>query len=135
MNLHILTGRPTREPEIVYYDPNDNNNFLTKFNFAVKKDHPKGENTADFFNCVAYGRVAKLVEKYVRQGIKIMITGRMENNNYEKDGMKVFGYNFIIEKVEFLEKKENEAPIQEDENGFMQVSEEVEKEMEAVFGK
>lgn len=137
MNLHIISGRPTRDPEIYHYNPEKEDEAVAKFTLAVQKDHPKGSNTADFFNCVAFGRQEKLVEQYVKKGMKITLIGRMENNNYEVDGGKVFGFNLIIERIEFSEKKENsnEVPVQVAENGFMQVSEEVEKELEEVFGK
>lgn len=127
MNKIILRGRPTRDPETYSYTSNGEQKPITKFNFAVNKTFSRGEKTADFFTCIAYGRQAVTVEKYVRRGMHLLITGRMESNDYEKDGYKVYGYNLIVESLEFLDKKENsQSEAQEDENRFLQLPDDAE---------
>lgn len=123
MNKIILRGRPTRDPEIHYFNDEGGSKAAAKFNLAVNKTFKRGEKTADFFNCVAFGRQAKTVEDYVKKGMHLLITGRMENNDYEGDGFKVYGYNLVVESIEFLDKKENNnaAPV-EDEDGFLQIT-------------
>ena len=129
MNLHIISGRPTRDPEINYYNPVKPDEAVARFVLAVPKAHPRGSNTADFFTCVAFGRQEKIVEQYVKKGVKIILIGRMENNNYEVDGVKVYGMNFVIERVEFAEKKESSSDVTVDEDGYMEIPEELANEM------
>lgn len=129
MNKIIISGRPTKDPEIIRYDAEKDNSIMAKFRIAVKKAYPRGEKTADFFNCVAFGKQAAIVEKYIKQGIKLLLTGHMENNDYEVNGIKVYGYNLVIENIEFLDKKENAAPVTTDENGYMSVPDELMEEM------
>ena len=134
MNKIIITGRPVKDPEIMYYEAENGKNTMAKFRFAVQKAHPKGDKTADFFNCVAFGRLAETVEKYVRQGRKLLLTGRMENNDYEINSKpeiitKVYGYNIIIESIEFQEKKEDTNHLVKDKNEYMSIPDELIDEM------
>ena len=94
MNYHSLTGRPTRDPEVITYHDNSGQGEMAKFTLAVNRRYSRDDKTADFFQCVAFGRQAKTVKEHVKKGKKILITGRMENNDYESDGIKVYGYNF-----------------------------------------
>lgn len=136
MNLHILRGHTSTDVEIrTYHDDENGEKIMAKVNFAVNRRFRREEKSADFFNCVAFGRNAKTLKEHVKKGTHLLITGRMENNNYEKDGIKVYGYNFVIETIEFLDKKGN--PIGEpvpDGDGFMQISDEVLQEAMEVFG-
>lgn len=74
--------------------------------------------TADFFNCTAFGKQAEFVEKYLKKGTKVVVTGRIQNDNYtNKDGQKVYSVQIIVEEIEFAESKAGaEQRGQEDNN-------------------
>lgn len=137
MNFHILRGHTSTDVEIrTYHDDENGEKKMAKVNFAVNRRFRREERSADFFNCVAFGRNANTLEEHVKKGTHLLITGRMENNNYEKNGIKVYGYNFVIETIEFLDKKEKStAESITDKDGFMQVSDEMLDEINAVFGE
>lgn len=79
---------------------------LVSFNGAVNKRFAKeGEPTADFFKYVAFGKTAEFIEKYFKKGSKMLIQGELQNNNYEKDGVKHYGCQILIDTVEFFGKK------------------------------
>ena len=99
MNKTILMGRLTREPEMF-----GQKTKVARFTLAVDRSY--GEDETDFFNCVSFGKQAEFVEKYLKKGIKVLITGRLQNNNYEdKQGNKVTSTQIITEEVEFCESK------------------------------
>lgn len=133
MNKVILMGRLTRDPEI-RYSQGDNSMAIARFSLAVDRRFKRdGEATADFFNCTAFGKQAEFVEKYLKQGSKILVTGRVENNNYtDKNGNKVYSVQIMIEEMEFAESKAasgksnqarevNEGPVRTDADGFMSI--------------
>lgn len=109
MNKLIFMGRLTAEPEI-RFTSGDNAMCIANFNLAVdkrfkKKDDPDAP-TADFFRITAMGKLGEFSEKYLHKGTKILMEGRVENNNYtNKDGVKVYGFQFIAENIEFAESK------------------------------
>ena len=84
-------GRLTRDPE-VRYAQNESGTAVARFSIAVDRRFKRdGEPDADFFNCTAFGKQAEFVEKYLRKGTKMLITGRIQNDNYtNKDGQTVF---------------------------------------------
>ena len=99
MNKIILMGRLTREPEMF-----GQKTKVARFTLAVDRNY--GENETDFFNCVSFGKQAEFVEKYLKKGTKILLTGRLQNNTYEdKQGQKVTATQIISEEVEFCESK------------------------------
>lgn len=106
MNKVILMGRLTRDPE-VRYTQGASQTAIARFSLAVDRRWKReGEPDADFFNCIVFGKRAEFVEKYLRQGIKVVITGRIQNNNYtDKDGNKVYAVQIIVEEIEFAESK------------------------------
>lgn len=106
MNKVIMMGRLTRDPE-VRYSQNANSSAIANFSIAVNRRFKReGEPDADFFNCTAFGKQAEFVEKYLRKGIKIVISGRLQNNDYtNKDGQQVYGVKIMIEEIEFAESK------------------------------
>ena len=136
MNKAILIGRLTRDPE-VRYSQNDSNMAIARFSLAVDRRYKKqgDETTADFFNCTAFGKQAEFVEKYLKQGTKILVTGRIQNDNYtNKDGQKVYSVQIIIEEMEFAESKANaEQREQEDNNmpgdGFMNIPDGIDNQL------
>ena len=71
-----------------------------------RRDANSGEQTADFIQCVAFGRAGEFAEKYFRQGIKIAVTGRIQTGSYtNKDGVKVYTTEVVVEEQEFAESK------------------------------
>ena len=99
MNKVILMGRLTREPEMF-----GQKSKVARFCLAVDRSY--GEDETDFFNCVSFGKQAEFVEKYLKKGIKVLVTGRLQNSSYEdKQGNKVTSTQIITEEVEFCESK------------------------------
>ena len=91
MNKVILMGRLTRDPE-VRYSQGANATAVARYSLAVDRRFKRdGEPTADFINCVSFGRTAEFAEKYFRQGLKVVVTGRIQTGSYtNKDGVKVY---------------------------------------------
>ena len=109
MNKAILMGRLTRDPEI-RYSQSDSSMAIARFSLAVDRRYKKqgDEVTADFFNCTAFGKQGEFVEKYLKKGTKIVVTGRIQNDNYtNKDGQKVYSVQIMVEEMEFAESKAN----------------------------
>ena len=108
MNKVILMGRLTRDPEVRYTQGN-NSMCIARFSIAVDRRFNRNSQdgvTADFFNCTAFGKLAEHVEKYYRKGLKTVLTGRIQNDNYtNRDGQKVYGFQIIAEELEFAESK------------------------------
>ena len=106
MNKVILMGRLTRDPE-VRYSQGQNASAVAKYSLAVdRKFKQEGQPSADFINCVAFGKQAEFAEKYLRQGTKIAIVGRIQTGSYtNKDGNKVYTTDVVVEECEFSESK------------------------------
>ena len=106
MNKVILMGRLTRDPE-VRYSQGERPTAVARYTLAVNRTFKRaGEPDADFINCVAFGRTAEFAEKYFRQGIRIVISGRIQTGSYtNRDGMKVYTTDVIVEEQEFAESK------------------------------
>ena len=106
MNKVILMGRLTRDPE-VRYSQGENAMAIARYTLAVDRRFQKNsEQGADFISCVAFGRSAEFAEKYLKQGIKICITGRIQTGSYtNKDGVKVYTTEVVVEDQEFAESK------------------------------
>lgn len=104
MNKLIQTVTLCADPEVKTYG-NEGKSLVT-FNGAVNKRFKKdGENNADFFKYTAFGSTADFIAKYFKKGSKMLMTGEIQNNNYEKDGVKHYGVQIIIDSVEFFGKK------------------------------
>lgn len=106
MNKVIMIGRLTKDADIRYLQ-NENSTCVAKFNLAVdRKIKRNGEPTADFLNCVAFGKVGELIEKYVGKGSKIGIVGRLQTGSYtNKDGVKIYTTDIMVEEIDFLDSK------------------------------
>ena len=106
MNKVILMGRLTRDPE-VRYAQGDNANAVARYTLAVDRRFRRdGEQSADFINCVAFGRSAEFAERYLRQGVKIAVTGRIQTGSYtNRDGVRVYTTDVVVEEQEFAESK------------------------------
>ena len=108
MNNVILVGRLTRDPEVRY---TQSQMAVARFNVAVNRPKDKnGEQTADFIETIAFGKTAELIEKYFSKGSQIGIQGKIQNNNYtNKDGVKVYSYQVVVDRIEFIGNKDNTA--------------------------
>ena len=106
MNKVILMGNLTRDPEI-RYTQSENSMAIARFSLAVNRRFARqGDTDVDFFNCTAFGRQAEFVEKYFKQGSRMLLTGRIQNDNYtNKNGEKVYSVQIIAEEIEFAERK------------------------------
>ena len=112
MNKITLTGRLTEEPKVTY-SAGAEPVARASFNFAVpdmsmKRDED-GNYPTDFFRCTCWGKLAEIVEKHCNKGTKLLISGRLKNNNYEKDGQKVYSNEIVIDSLEFLEARTAKA--------------------------
>ncbi len=113
MNKVILMGRLTRDPDI-RYSQNDQSMAIARYTLAVdrrgRRDGSDGQQTADFIGCVAFRQQAEFAEKYLRKGMKIAITGRIQTGSYtNRDGQKVYTTDVIVEDHEFCESKNANA--------------------------
>ena len=109
MNRVILIGRLTRDPNISYSQGGDNM-AIARFTLAVdrrgRRQDGADQQTADFIGCVCFGRQAEFAEKYLRQGTKVAVTGRIQTGSYtNKDGQRVYTTDVVVENVEFAESK------------------------------
>lgn len=107
-------GRLVRDPE-VRYSQGQNSMAVAKYILAVPRKFKKdGEQKADFISCVTFGKPAEFAEKYLRQGTKVAITGRIQTGSYtNKDGQKVYTTDVVVEECEFAESKnanQNQKP-------------------------
>lgn len=100
MNLVVLTGRLTRDPELKY---GQSGKAYSRFSLAVDRPFQKGE--ADFINCVAFGKTAELIGEYLRKGRKVGVQGSLQMNRYEVNGEKRISYDVLVNSIEFLESK------------------------------
>lgn len=110
MNKVVLMGRLTRDPEIRYtQEPK----AVARFAIAVDRRFSAQKET-DFFNCTAFGKLAEFTEKYLRKATKILLIGRIQNDNYtNKEGQKVTAVQIIADEIEFAESKAAERPSPE----------------------
>lgn len=107
MNKVILMGRLTRDPE-VRYSQGENATAVARYTLAVDRRFRRDndQQTADFINCVAFGKAGEFAEKYFHKGIKIAITGRIQTGSYtNQDGQKVYTTDIVVEEQEFAESK------------------------------
>lgn len=108
MNKVILMGRLTRDPDIRTATA-ENTMTIARYTLAVDRRTRKtdtGEPTADFISCVAFGKAAEFAEKYFHQGMRVLITGRIQTGSYtNKDGQKVYTTDVIIDEQEFADSR------------------------------
>ena len=142
MNKIILMGRLTRDPE-TRYSQGENQTAIARFSLAVDRRFKRqGDAEADFFNCTAFGRQAEFVEKYLKQGTKILLTGRVQNDNYtNRNGEKVYSVQIIAEEIEFAESRNAQGnagasfqnampnPVQAADDGFLNIPNGIEEEL------
>lgn len=106
MNKVVLMGRLARDPE-VRYTQGANPTAIARYSLAVdRKFKRENEPSADFINCITFGKLAMFAEKYLHKGVKIAVTGRIQTGSYtNKDGQKVYTTDIVVEEQEFAESK------------------------------
>lgn len=134
MNKVILMGRLTCDPE-VRYSQGAQPLAIARYTLAVdRRGSKQGEQSADFINCIAFGKSGEFAKKYLHQGTKIVVTGRIQTGSYtNRDGQKVYTTDVVVEEQEFAESKKNTQPAPEPApaggyEGFMNIPDNVEDE-------
>lgn len=137
MNSVQLVGRLTRDPEVRY---TEGGTSIARFALAVDRKF-KSENgpTADFPNCVAFGKTAEFIEKYFHQGMRMGCNGRIQTGSYtNNDGQKIYTTDIVIESCEFVESKKNSTESANTESGgfgdpgpdgFMNIPDDIDEEL------
>ena len=130
-------GRLTRDPE-VRYTSGENSMAVARYTLAIDRAIKKqGEQSADFINCVAFSKAAEFAEKYFRQGMRVLVSGRIQTGNYtNKEGQKVYTTEVILDSPEFADSKEESANSKGtsnqgtcvDADGFMNIPDGVDDE-------
>lgn len=131
MNKLIIMGRLTRDPEI-RYTQGENSLMIARFSLAVDRRFKRqGEAETDFFNCTAFGKQAEFVERYLKQGTKMLITGRVQNDNYtNKEGQKVYSVQIMVDEMEFAESKQKSNDTGNvNSDGFMNIPDGIDEEL------
>ena len=143
MNKVILMGRLTRDPEI-RYSQGENSTAIARFTLAVDRRFKRqnDDQTADFINCVAFGKTAEFAERYLHQGTKVVGCGRIQTGSYtNKDGQRVYTTDVVLDEVEFAESKnasqqngdfqqnQRPEPSQAAADGFMNIPDGLEEEL------
>ena len=140
MNNVILSGRLTRDPEVRHSQNGNEDRIVARYTLAVDRVYSKENQQADFINCVEFGKVAEFAEKYFHKGIKLIVRGRIQTGSYtNRDGVKVYTTDIIVESHEFAESKRtseqnSNAPISNDvpavgSDGFMNIPDGLDEEL------
>lgn len=138
MNKVILMGRLTRDPEIRQTQGAESMT-IARYSLAVDRRGAKkdGEANADFINIVAFGKAGEFAEKYFRQGMRVLVTGRIQTGSYtNKDGQKVYTTDVVVEDQEFADSKQDggSSPAKTQQRGaksgdkFMEIPNNVDEE-------
>ena len=112
MNRIIIIGRNTKDIEL---RQTTSGSSAVEFSIAVNRafKNANGEYESDFFNCVAFSKLAETISKYVKKGDQIAIEGRLQTRSYtNKEGRKINVTEIIVENIEFLQTKKDEAPAE-----------------------
>lgn len=134
-------GRLTKDPD-VRYSQGEKTTAVARYALAVDRKFKRdGEASADFINCIAFGKNGEFAEKYLRKGTKIVVVGRIQTGSYtNKDGQKVYTTDVVVEEHEFAESKKvssensgntnnlsNSFPT--DKDGFMNIPDGIDEEI------
>lgn len=131
MNKVILMGRLTRDPEVRYSQGNEPT-AIARYSLAVNRRFKRdGEPDADFINIVAFGKNGEFAEKFFKKGQNVCVVGSIKTGSYEKDGIKRYTTDIIVEEQHFAESKKNfeerigsstsEKDVTSNVNGFVSV--------------
>lgn len=108
MNKVILIGRLTADPELRH---TQSGTAVCRYRLAVDRPIKKeGQQNVDFLNCLAWNKNAEFASRYLHKGTKIAVEGRIQTGSYEKDGVKHYTTDIIIDRHEFCESKAPAEP-------------------------
>lgn len=136
MNRAILMGRLTRDPKVTWTQ-GDPSTCIARFTLAVDRRYKReGEDNADFISCVTFGKTAEFIEKYVKQGTKVVGCGRIQTGSYtNNDGQRVYTTDVVLDEVEFAESKkaqqenQNGSSLQTTPDGFMNIPDGIDEDV------
>lgn len=138
MNKAILMGRLTRDPDIRYGQGEDTS-MIARFTLAVDRrvKQSEGQRAVDFISCIAFGERAVFVEKYLKQGSKIVLEGRIQTGSYtNREGQKVYTTDIVADAMEFAESKASQGsgatsstPVSAPSDGFMSIPDGIDDEL------
>lgn len=138
MNKVILIGRLTKDPE-TRYSQGANPIAVAKYTLAVDRRFKReGDPSADFINCIAFGKPGEFAEKYLHQGMRIAVIGHIQTGNYtNRDGVKVYTTDVVVEEHEFVESKSSQGgnqqpgaqPKPKSNDGFMDIPDSIDEEL------
>lgn len=136
MNIVVISGRLTRDPEI-RYTQGAKSMCVARYSLAVDRRFKReGEPTADFLNCVAFGKNGEFAEKYLKKGIKINVTGHIQTGSYtNKDGQKIYTTDIVVDAAEFCESKATSqqntqsAPQKTATDDFINIPDQIDSEL------
>jgi len=140
MNKAILMGRLTKDPDVRYTQGNEPM-CIARYTLAVDRKISRNSNNngnnADFIPCVCFGKTAEFVEKYLKKGTKMAVTGRIQTGSYtNRDGVKVYTTEVVVEDQEFAESKQSNGQQQDaksgkqEEDGFMNIPDGLDEEID-----
>lgn len=113
MNQVQLLGRTTREIELRY---TNNGSAIARFTLAVDKPlsrekrqeyEAKNKNTTDFISCVAYGKIAETISKYVKKGNRLLIIGSINTGKYQKNNNTIYTTDVLVSRINLIENNKN----------------------------
>lgn len=132
MNKVILVGRICRDVET----RQSNETSVSRYTLAVDRKFNREQQSADFINCVAFGKQSEFAEKYLRKGMRIAVEGRIQTGNYKnRDGQTVYTTDVVVEAHEFCESKqdnqsaENPSPHGTIGEEFMDIPDNIDEEL------
>lgn len=117
LNLITLIGRVGKDPDIRHFENNSVANFSLATTETYKDKQGNKKEETQWHNCVAWGKTAEIVEKYVHKGDQLYISGKLVYEQYEKDNVKHTVAKIRIDKLVLLggkpgnKKSENESEI------------------------
>ena len=132
MNKILLIGNLGKDPEVRY---TQEGNAVAHFSLGVRRSYGKdGNYVTDWFNCVCFGKRAEVVEKHLRKGSKIGVTGEMQNNNYtNKEGQMVYSFQVMVEALDFCDKKDGTGGAslssESDPNDFVNIPDDIDDKL------
>lgn len=122
MNNVILTGRLTKDADI----RQGKEKLIARFTLAVDRKFKSDDTSADFISCVAFGKTAEFIEKFIRKGVKVGVVGRIQTGSYKNsEGKTIYTTDVIIENIEFCESKKvsenNVETVVEEKSPFEEI--------------
>ena len=111
-SLHIM-GRLTADPEIT---STQSGTTIARYTVAVDRKFAKdGQQKTDFFTCTSFGKQAEFVEKFLKKGVKVVVSGEMRLDTVQKDGKNVTYPKVAVNEIEFAESKKESGEVKTDD--------------------